>query len=225
MSQWAFMHLGIAFMRYVYIFILKNPAHFRNEFWCVFYNLATFVLSVLSEFVLQFLPGKEPLTIYICSGNDPRLYDNQNVKKNHPINLLVSTWLFTYCFTLARIRTYKSKEAKAFASQSLAQIQKNSVFKQISTTSLSNLLVILFCMVIIIGGLLLTIHVNSLHYTQLNVFPNYIIFFFVHHEFPFLILGLFLAIYFYKNKSLRNTVYQEFLALFLDCKEMYQLQI
>ena len=61
----------IVISRYVFIFILKNPAAFHDEFWTCFIFLISFTFASVSQIVLYWLPGKDFPSIWICSGTDP----------------------------------------------------------------------------------------------------------------------------------------------------------
>ena len=58
----------IAVARYIFIFWLKNPAGFNDEFWSTMINLWTFVATFLLQFTQIFLPGKDYPDTWICSG-------------------------------------------------------------------------------------------------------------------------------------------------------------
>ena len=49
---------AILISKYVYIFVLKNPLGFQDEFWYKFVFLWSTVFSYTSQFVLDFIPGK-----------------------------------------------------------------------------------------------------------------------------------------------------------------------
>ena len=46
-------------IRYLTIFWLNNPAGLNNEFWALFFNVWATLISFLTMFVLNFLPGKD----------------------------------------------------------------------------------------------------------------------------------------------------------------------
>ena len=58
--------------RYMYIFHLKNPAAFNDDFWYLFIKIWVNGFSVLVQFAWQFRAPRQPLGFYICSGTDLR---------------------------------------------------------------------------------------------------------------------------------------------------------
>ena len=49
---------AISILRYIFIFWLKNPYSFWDDFWTVFLNLWMFSFSLMSEIIFVILPGK-----------------------------------------------------------------------------------------------------------------------------------------------------------------------
>ena len=82
--------------RYVFIFHLKNPARFQDDFWHLFLNIWIVGFGLVSQFVFVYLPGQQPINFYICAGLDPRTasagLEDAAPKRNHIfIILLVSS--------------------------------------------------------------------------------------------------------------------------------------
>jgi hypothetical protein len=61
----------IAIVRYLFIFHLKNPAMFQDEFWNLFINMQVVSFSFLSQLIFAYLPGRQPLIYYYCTGENP----------------------------------------------------------------------------------------------------------------------------------------------------------
>ena len=217
--QWAFFQLGVALMRYIYIFVLKNPTQLQKEFWCLFINLATLLSSVIIELVYQIQPGRETISIYFCRGSDPTLFADQEVKANYAFKTLIVIWLSFYFCALVRIKIYMKQAPTPTSALQEGSQSPSSVPNQIMKTSLSSLIVIFFCLFAIVGGLVMTVHINNLDYRQINEYPNYHIYHLVNHGFPFLQLALFLVIWFTKNKTLRVAVRNQIQNVYMDWKE------
>ncbi len=222
--QWAFLQLGIALVRYIYIFVLKNPAKLQKEFWCLSVNLATLLFSFIIELVYQIQPGRETISIYVCRGTDPGQYADQEMKQNNAFKALIAIWLSFYICSLVRIKMYKKQEPAPPSTMQAGNQHLPSIASQIMKTSLSNLIVIAFCLFTIVGGLVITVHINNLDYRQINENPNYHIYHLVNHGLPFIQLGLYLAIWFAKNKSLRVAVRNEIQNVYLNWRENLGMQ-
>ena len=58
---------GIAVTRYVFIFWLKNPTAFKDDFWSFFLNMWVVGLSLITEACCQIL-GPHTIYFYLCQG-------------------------------------------------------------------------------------------------------------------------------------------------------------
>jgi len=59
---------GVSLIRYMYVFYLKNPFDFKDDFWHFFLNFWVVGFSIVSQFTFVFLPGKQPMNFYLCTG-------------------------------------------------------------------------------------------------------------------------------------------------------------
>ena len=66
---------AILITKYLLIFWLKNPCAVNDDFWSVFLNFLIIGAGILSDFVRNFLPGKQTFSYYICAGIDSSLGD------------------------------------------------------------------------------------------------------------------------------------------------------
>ncbi len=90
---------SIAITRYIFIFCLKNPAAFKNEFWNVFLRSWITAASLISNFSWTFVAERLTINFYICSGLDP----TKDIKKpNDTFPFLLPATLITYIFVIAR---------------------------------------------------------------------------------------------------------------------------
>ena len=68
LSQFVVLLTGISVLKYIYIFISKNPSGQSDDFICFFTNLACCLNSLMYQFVFHFLPGTNSHPYYYCSG-------------------------------------------------------------------------------------------------------------------------------------------------------------
>ena len=66
-SMLMFMNAIIVF-RFVYIFKLKNPAAFRDDFWCLFVSLWIYMTSFIFITTLNTLANHQIMPNFICTG-------------------------------------------------------------------------------------------------------------------------------------------------------------
>jgi hypothetical protein len=69
---------GVTAARYLFIFYLKNPFQFQDEFWHTFCNAWVASFALLSQFVFVYSPGHQPLNFFLCVGKNPRCQFHQH---------------------------------------------------------------------------------------------------------------------------------------------------
>jgi len=212
-SQWIYLQIGIVLIRHLYVFALKNPAILQNDFWCLFINLVTLMLSIVCEFTHQFLPGKDHIAIYLCRGTDPRPFVGQKAKMNIPALMLLSIWLILFFYSLIKIQIYKCKEPLPVALSNQQSQTMPSALDNILKTSLAGFLSVFSCLLVMAIGITLISYLNKLNYSQMNSSPNYQLLHFTFYSFPFFGLGTYLMLFFVRQKSMRKTILTEFFEL------------
>lgn len=60
LNGWSFLCSSIV-LRYCFIFVLKNPGRFNDDFWMLFLKILIPVLNFLANFAHIFLPGSESI--------------------------------------------------------------------------------------------------------------------------------------------------------------------
>ena len=61
----------IVALRYLFIFRLKNPAAFNDEFWVKFVNFWVILFSWSVQLIFDIIVGVDSHHIYICNGTLP----------------------------------------------------------------------------------------------------------------------------------------------------------
>ena len=123
---------AIVIVRYISIFVLKNPLSFENDFWFCFVNISVVTFSLLSQTVFVLLPGNQPLDFHLCSKTfetnpNSKTFKNYsnltgfqtnsnlktfqsfetNVKTNWPLALILFFSLLLHISANLRIKLYK----------------------------------------------------------------------------------------------------------------------
>jgi hypothetical protein len=95
--------------RYLFIFWLKNPAAFQDEFWSFFGNIWVTIISCIVQIVFEVMLSTDSYHIYICTGAPPPvLLPGQKLVGSSSINLLIQLLtLVIHVVVLLRIRVYK----------------------------------------------------------------------------------------------------------------------
>jgi hypothetical protein len=58
---------SIIISRYIFIFWLKNPAAFQDEFWSLLVNIWVVLFSFISQIVFDVMLGIDSIHIHICT--------------------------------------------------------------------------------------------------------------------------------------------------------------
>ena len=205
--------LAISIVKYVYIFVKKNPSWQNDDFWCFFVNLNIAFLAGLSQVTFQFLPGRNPYIFYICSGqiSDP----NKPVKVNYPFQCSFLIAILIYSVVLVKIKLYNSKILRSVA---VLPITSNNRFAsakmgpQIKST-LANFAT-LACMLMTVAPILtISAILNGVRPDKLGSDPYYQWVQFHQHIFPLLGTGLLTASYYISHRKMRETMYREIKSL------------
>ena len=95
---------ALVFGRYLFIFWLKNPAAFHNEFWITFFNIWSKGSSLIFNCIWCFLAEHLMVNYYVCSGVNPTEDFKKPLKQYASIEMAsVLINLFVY----ARIKLFK----------------------------------------------------------------------------------------------------------------------
>ena len=99
----------IMITRYLFIFYLKNPAGFYDEFWYKFILAWIIMFSWISQIPVYLGPGKHFPNFYICAGLSP-VPDETQGEKNYAFNSSVRMCsVFIQMVIAIRIKYYKWK--------------------------------------------------------------------------------------------------------------------
>ena len=195
---------AISVVKYLYIFVFKNPSDKHDSFWCFYVNSIVFFLAFLSQFVFYFLPGKNPYMFYHCSRTTPPQGLKTKFNFIFYITLLVS--FVVYAFVILRIVSYKLKISKSDAANMAHNFKSNlSNVKQ----SLSNLKYQAICFLSVLPLVTGSYILNLVPNEKLNIFPyNYFVQIHLHFC-PFFICLDFVVSHFMSDKKLRDFMYRE----------------
>ena len=90
-----FLLIFIIIVKYLSIYVLKNPTEIMSYFWNFFLNMSSLGFSFCTQIVFVLLPGRNPINYFICIGTNPRYFE-KIPKKIH----FVMQSLAPVCITL-----------------------------------------------------------------------------------------------------------------------------
>lgn len=97
-SDFLLFYDAIIIVRFVYIFVLKNPAGFSDSFWCLFINICVKSFSVFFQTIWHLTASRQPIGFYVCTGFDPSSDDRNPIKVYGVVEIFsLVVHLFVFC--------------------------------------------------------------------------------------------------------------------------------
>jgi len=191
---------AISIIRYTFIFRMKNPTLFQDAFWIFFIMTSIFIFSVTSQFVFTFLPGRQPLVYYMCSGIDPRS-NLATPKRVNPVMIIFQLGsLILHFFVNVKIEIFRQKDPKNI---STANKQKRD------NEFVRNLYFNFSVVICLVAMALTTRKVNSFPDVEANLFPKHLYVNIYHLVNPVLFGNFAATVYFVKHNELRTFLYRK----------------
>jgi hypothetical protein len=199
--QVALFTLGVSVSRYLYIFYLKNPARFQDEFWHSFVNIWVVSCGIISQSIFVILPGRQPISFYLFGGQDPIVFgSNFDVKNNYFFKVILLFSVVIQTAVALRFIFHRVKmECNANYSHT-DSFQKEIIADIIMPVSM-------FVMFFIYSFLIS--EMNSIDPSEISNFPNYLLIFGLHFAFPLALSTLVTVIFYAKNATLRETLHEK----------------
>lgn len=194
-------------VQYLLIFWIKNPAALNDEFWSFFITMWIAGLAQIFNFVKFMVPHRQPLNFYICSGTLPCAKD-WSLPSNFGAHFEVLTILIIICVKL-KIHFFKKKATIEGKMTTRSIFMKNFTLETINKNSLTTFSLNLTGLLLFSSFVFLGLKLNKLPFVEMNVFPNYFLYYVLQLILPNLV-GLIVSCLFYlTNRSMREGVLAE----------------
>jgi hypothetical protein len=205
---------SLVVIKYIFIFHLKNPTAVQDDFWKVWINLWTFVYFLLSEIVINTLPGRDNPRISICIEKIPLKHINA------PYKIVLHILIVTFLTIIINIGFFSLRlKYKNFDLKKLQEYKNYKIkFSGTNKDTLFNFVTTLVTFVMFFSALIFSVIISSLHPSDLDTYPYYLMEYTIENLMPSGAILLFLTIYLYKNNQVRRTVLIEFERL-ISCQE------
>ena len=203
----------ITMVKYVFIFVLSNPAGFHSEIWCLFINMFSAGFSFLAQAVYMIMPGRQPKIIYMCAGIDPNSNSTQIKfdKFNYVFVIMLWSCFISYCYTFIRKIFLKNARSKSieFRKQIKAGWTLPPIQRDLDTLTLANFGTILLCLLSTLPTMYAFGKTNATPFDKLTTYPSFLLIHFIMYGAPFL-LNLCLAVVFLqRSKTMRRVLVRE----------------
>lgn len=215
-AQLLCLQIVLIIARHACIFWLKNPAAFNDNFWSYIINIWVVIFSFTGQFVVAYLPGKQPVNYYICTGKNPEEDLEQNNKKNLPIVILSVLTVLLHIYSSFRIYRYKKEYRKKNLCKTCTQANVSQ--KPFEKQSLSDFTSITVTLAVLSIFVFVLIRVAQADPQDLNKFPNYLFVYWINLGNEPIMSIILLTLSYLRNEKMRKVMSREL-------KEMLGLQI
>ena len=202
--------------RFMYIFKLKNPAGFRDDFWCLFVSLWIHSADLIMAVALSIFENFQTLSNFVCTGHITGLPNKGNGK----IVMFLTVYSVILYFTINMRIYYYKKRFKVSSELNQNQISSKLLdWKNFETHSLSTIATDLLGIGLFITAVACQRKLLAVKPENLNVYPNYLFLFYIDLLSPS--LGIILVILsFFRKKALRKDLKENMYSIFLklQCK-------
>ena len=182
--------------RYVFVFCLKNPAAFNDDFWSKFINIWIVGFSVAQQIVAAQMPGKSSVYFYICTGKNPQL-DRDVPLKNHTY-IMVQFIATALLHTFGSIRLYLYNRKSSLKSSGPIVGLRRSRRETLSDLSVNAGLVFVYLVTLVVIDRL-----NGIDTGDLNRYPNYLYEYYIRMVSPHLFSFTVVSLHYYRHPKLR----------------------
>ena len=210
-----FLQTGLIVIQYAWIFWLKNPFAFKDDFWCCFINIWSNIFSVWPHFAFVYLPGKHPVGYYICTGHDPLKDEEMTPKFNYIHYIIVYSSLVVHFLVSIRIFLHKKK----IKENNLTLEQNNLNGTVFDKNSLSGFTIITVSLALMVFLGFIFSKYSSIEPKNYNIFPDYLIVYWIQLANAPLTMLLLLLICFAKNDLMRTVMLRETKEFLISLKE------
>ena len=206
--HYAVLAAAISIVKYLYVFVYKNPTGRNDNFWCFFVNSVVFLLGVISQFIFQFLPGKNPYFYYICMQRHPEPELQAKINYTQVLSLLVC--LLIYCYVVLKIKLFKSKIfPQTNGTLNICTLPATSCMGHQLVGDLSSFATLATSLLTLMPIITVAFILNGTNPEKLGTFPYLWMIQFHLHGCPFIVCMLLSASHFMSQKKLRDAIFRE----------------
>ena len=198
--------------RFAFVHWVRNPVALNDDFFRLFINVSTATLSFISQIVYVWMPGRNPMGYYICTGKFPlsTIPLKTPVKKNLPVVAVLVISCCTHIYTALKLRQSKRRDGDSAPKVLVDEKKSLKVFNVLTD---KHMLASFTSNIISLGSLvaayLIAYTFNKIEPQDLNTFPNYIFVYFWHHWMPQISFFGTIIIYYGRHQALKSAVVRE----------------
>jgi hypothetical protein len=192
--------------RYIFIFWLKNPAAFQDEFWSPFLNIWIILFAIVSQIIFEVILGKETINHHICTGLSPPILNLRKLEYNRFNAYFMPISFLLHIMLMVKIKIFKNKAKKVTDIHPRSKLADLLLMDQQSLTDLTTNILTVIC------AALATYSPLAVRYDDVNDFneyPFYLLEYYYKMIRPPLFVNLVLIIYFIRHRELWHSFIKE----------------
>ena len=205
----------IIFVKYISIYVLKNPTELLNDFWCFYLNIICVFLAVVSQIAFTILPGKNPIFFHMCTGTNPVALKTDQSKTNLPLQVTGICVFTSFICLFLRMKIFSKRSSVGPLVKQKVGWMLPSVKDILEKNSMSSLATISFMLLSLLPSWSMHFAIYIISVDVLSTDPYQIIIHFHHHGHKF-VFNLLIVLLFLSRSAIRRAVIREM----LDCKSM-----
>jgi hypothetical protein len=207
--QYTWQVTAISVVKYLYIFVLKNPSGQYDDFWCFYINISIAIHATLAQIVFLLIPGKNPYFLNICIGEDQTHLGKTKI--NYTFHASIVILFAIYSFVLLKKMLYNSKEVIPTVSNQLSG--KNQplppIIENVAKTMLANFSTLAASVITVLPVMFTSLILNATDTEKLSTSPYYDLIQLQLHICPFTCVCFFVISYYLSHKKLRSAALRE----------------
>ncbi len=212
--QYTWQVTAISVVKYLYIFVLKNPSGQYDDFWCFYINILIAIHATLTQIVFPLIPGKNPYFYYMCTGEDPSHLGKTKI--NYVFQSSFVILFFVYSFVLLKKILFNSKTVVPTLSLPTHQNQPlPSTIENVAKTMLASFGTLATTVFAVLPIMFSSLVLNATDTEKLSSFPYYDLIQFHLHVCPTICTGLLVISYYFSHRKLRLAAFREMKDLLL----------
>jgi len=202
-------------LRYIFVFLLKNPGAFNDEFWNIFISIWVVSFSIVYQLPRAIIPSNQLLEYKICSGENPRSI--------LPIPPLIKPFIelsgiFLQFFVYIKISRFKKKRKTEVEPVNNAKIWKNTFISDNEKTSIAGFISNSLSFLLIGFGAALAILRTFKDCLDFQTSQKFLMFYFLDLVLPFLSCLCVIIAYYCKKSNMLKTILEELKESLLSLK-------
>ncbi len=201
------------FLRYVFVFWLKNPGAFNDEFWHIFINIWVVSFSFVFQLPQAIAPSIGLIDYHVCTGENPT-YLLLIPPFNKSYVEIFGIFLQIYVYT--KIRIFKKKSQTQIEPLSTAKLWKDNFITNIEKTSISSFISNSISFFLILLGAVIAILRTFKDCLDLQMSSKYLLFYIYDLLLPLICCICLIIAFYQKRVTMFQSICKEFKESFLS---------